>query len=133
MDNKKTIIQRRLVVSKKNYLFAVIILFSYSVALAGLSMPKKIESEFSQYPGSTVIHTIDSGGMLQVILYCGKSPIKTVFDYYKNKSSLAGWVVIMEIKNPDTYQLMLNKNGLDGMIAVADENGETSAILSISE
>ena len=39
----------------------------------------------------------------------------------------------MEIKNPDTYQLMLKKNGFDGMIAVAGENGETSVILSISE
>ena len=90
MDNKKTLIQRRLVVSKKIYFFGVIILLSYSVALAGLSMPKKIESEFSQYPGSTVIHTIASGGVVQVILYCGKTSLETVFDYYKNKSSLAG-------------------------------------------
>ena len=78
MDNKKTLIQRRLVVSKKIYFFGVIILLSYSVALAGLSMPKKIESEFSQYPGSTVIHTIDSREMVQVILYCGKTFLETV-------------------------------------------------------
>ena len=118
--------------SKKIYLVAVIFLI-YSIALAGLSMPNKIDSEFSQYPGSTIIHTIDSGGMVQVILDCGKSSIETVFNYYKKKVSLAKWDVIMEIKNPDTYQLMLNKNGLDGMIAVADENGEISVVLSISE
>jgi hypothetical protein len=39
----------------------------------------------------------------------------------------------MEVKNPDTYQLMIEKNGRDGMIAVADENGEISVVLSISE
>jgi hypothetical protein len=66
-------------------------------------------------------------------LDCGKSSIETVFNYYKKKAGLAGWGVTMAIKNPDTYQLMIQKNGQDGIIAVADENGEISVVLSISE
>jgi len=119
--------------SKKINLAAVIIFFSFSIAIAGPSIPNKIDSEFTQYPGSTVIHTISSGGMVQAILDCGKSSIETVFSYYKKKASLAGWDVAMEIKNPDTYQLMIEKNDQEGMIAVADENGEISVVLSISE
>jgi hypothetical protein len=54
-------------VSKKNNLVAVIIFFVFSIALAGPSIPNKIDSEFTQYPGSTVIHTIAIGGMVQAI------------------------------------------------------------------
>lgn len=118
---------------KKIKLVAVLVIFGFSIAFAEPSIPGKIESEFTQYPGSTVIHTISSDGMVQAILHCGNSSIATVFDYYKKKAGLAGWDVALEIKNPDTSQLMLKKNGLEGMIAVADENGEISVVLSISE
>lgn len=112
---------------------AVLILFSFSIALAGPSLPNKIDSEFTQYPDSTVIHTIASDGMIQAILHCGKTSVETVFDYYKKKADLSGWKIAMEIKNPDTYQLMIKKDDQDGMIAVINENGETSVVLSISD
>jgi hypothetical protein len=115
-------------------IFIILTIFvSFSIALAGPTLPNEIDSEFTQYPGSTVIHTIESGGMVQAILFCENSSIENVFDYYKKKASQAGWDVTMEVKNPDTYQLMIEKNGRDGMIAVADENGEISVVLSISE
>lgn len=115
-------------------LFISLFIFLTSLtAIAGPGMPKELRSEFTQYPGSTVIHTIASGGMTQAILHCGKATMDTVFDYYKKKISLSGWDVSMEIKSSDTYQLMTTKNGRDGMIAVTGENGETSVVLSISQ
>jgi hypothetical protein len=119
--------------SNKIILVFLTIFIGFSIALAGATLPKEIDSEYTQYPGSTVIHTIESDGMVQAILYCKNSSIENVFDYYKKKASHAGWDVTMEVKNPDTYQLMIEKNGRDGMIAVTDENGEISVVLSISE
>jgi hypothetical protein len=39
----------------------------------------------------------------------------------------------MELKNAEVYQLMLTKGNQSGMIAVTDESGEISVVLSISE
>ncbi|MBN2705319.1 MAG: hypothetical protein JXR89_02635 [Deltaproteobacteria bacterium] len=114
-------------------LAAVFILFSFATAYAGLSLPQRIESEFTQYPGSNVIHTIAAEGMVQVVLHCGKVKIGTVFDYYKNKADNSGWDVTMEIKNSDACQLMLSKKGQNGMIAVTDDDGEISVAISIIE
>ena len=116
---------------KKMKLVSLMMAFSVSIALAGLNMPKEIESEFSQYPGSTVFHTIASEGMVQAILNCGNTPMDTVFEYYKKKISASDWKVMMEVKNPDVYQLMLQKNGKNGMIAVTREDDETSVVLSV--
>lgn len=111
---------------------SLLIFFATSTVFAGPSMPKKLASEFTQYPNSTIIHTITSNEMVQVILHCGNEPMDTVFDYYKEKASQSGWTDSMEIKSVDVYQLMITKNNQDGMIVVTSENGETSVVLSIS-
>jgi len=115
-------------------LFISLFIFLTSLtAIAGPGMPKELSSEFTQYPGSTVIHTIASGGMIQAILHCGNATMGTVFDYYKKKISISDWDVSTEIKSSDTYQLLITKNGSEGMIAVTGENGDTSVVLSISQ
>ena len=101
------------------------------VALAGPEIPAKIKKEFSQYPGSTVMHTMDSPIMTQVILDCGSESIDAVYIYYKKKSVGNGWAVQMENKSADVYNLMLKKGDEGGMIAVASEKGNISVTLSI--
>ncbi len=116
-----------------SFFISFLTLFAVSAVLAGPGMPKKLASEFTQYPKSSVIHTITSEGMVQVILSCGNESMDTVFDYYREKASQGGWTVSTEMKSVDVYQLMITKNNQDGMIVVTGENGETSVVLSISE
>jgi len=117
--------------TKKTCLLPLILLFVFSVAFAGPEMPAKIKNEFTQYPGSTVMHTMDSPAMTQVILDCGSGSIDAVFTYYKKKASGSGWVVQMENKSADVYNLMLKKGDKGGMISVGKDGGKTSATLSI--
>ncbi len=104
-----------------------------SMAFGGPAMPKELASEFTQYPGSTVVHTMAAEGMVQAILSCGKASMETVFEYYTKKAALTGWVVATKIQSADVYQLMLTKKDQSGMIAVTGEDGETSVVLSISQ
>ena len=108
-----------------------VFLFVSSIVFAGPDMPEKIKKEFPQYPGSSVMHTMDSPIMTQVILDCGSDSIDTVYDYYKKKATGNGWTVQMENKSADVYNLMLKKGERGGMIAVAGDKGQISATLSI--
>lgn len=112
-------------------LFLFVLLFMSPVAFAGPEMPKKIAEEFTRYPGSTVMHTMDSPIMTQVILDCGSESIDAVYTYYKKKAAGNGWTVQMENKSADVYNLMLKKGDKGGMIAVGSEKGKISATLSI--
>ena len=114
--------------------FTVLFVFlSCSLALAGPNMPEKIKAEFTQYPGSTVVHTMAAEGMVQAVLQCEKTSIENVYDYYQKKAEHSGWNIAMELKNADVYQLMITKHNQSGMIAVTDESGKISVVLSISE
>lgn len=117
--------------TKNICLFLMVLLFTSSIAFAGPEMPAKIKKEFSQYPGSTVMHTMDSPIMTQVILDCGSESIDAVYSYYKKKAVGNGWTVQMENKSADVYNLMLKNGDKGGMIAVGSEKGEISATLSI--
>jgi hypothetical protein len=112
-------------------LFIVTLLFVPSIVFAGPEMPSKIKNEFTQYPGSTVMHTMDSPIMTQVILDCGSDSMDAVYTYYKEKATGNGWAVQMENKSAEIYNLMLKKGDKGGMIAIAGEKGKTSATLSI--
>jgi hypothetical protein len=117
----------------KSQLTVLFILLSFSMAIAGPSMPDQIKAEFTQYPGSTVVHTMAAEGMVQAVLQCDKTTSETVFDYYKKEAARSGWDIAMELKNAEVSQLMLTKNNQSGMIAVTDEDGEISVVLSISQ
>jgi len=117
--------------TKNICLLLMVLLFTSSIAFAGPEMPAKIKKEFSQYPGSTVMHTMDSPIMTQVILDCGSESIDAVYSYYKKKAVGNGWTVQMENKSADVYNLMLKNGDKGGMIAVGSEKGEIAATLSI--
>ena len=113
-------------------IFSTILLFClFSPAQAGLTMPEEIESEFTQYPGSQVVNTTSTNFMKQVVLDCGSDALDRVYDYYKDKAAGNGWIVMMENKTPDLYTCLMKKEDKSGNIAVAGENGKTSATLAI--
>jgi hypothetical protein len=112
-------------------LFLTVFLFVSSAVFAGPDMPDKIKNEFTQYPGSAVMNTMQSPIMTQVILDCGSEPLDRVYDYYKKKATANGWTVQMENKSADVYNLMLKKGEHGGMITVGGEKGQISATLSV--
>jgi hypothetical protein len=103
----------------------------FSVAMAGPTMPKDLATEFTQYPGSSVMHTTTSAPLVQAILDCGSAEIDTVYNYYKGKATQNGWQVHRESKSAGIYNLALRKNDNSAMILISRANGATSATLNI--
>lgn len=119
------------ITSKVIVCLSFVVFFVCSIAFAGPSMPKELESEFTRYPGSVIVNATTSAMIVQVITACGSDSMDAVFEYYKEKASKNGWVVQVENASAESYNLMLQKENKIGMIAVGIEDGATSATLSI--
>ena len=119
---------------KVKILFSFLALsFVFATAVSAQpEFPDALKDAFTQYPESAVGHTITAEGMVQAILDCGNVPMNTVYEYYKDELSSAGWGVNTEVKSAEMIQLFVTRDGQDGMIVIAGEDGQTSVVLSLS-
>ena len=97
-----------------------------------LALPREMDRELTQYPGSSVARTGLRKNHQSAFLDCGVAPMETVFNYYAARLSAGGFKTLHTTEEPDHRTLVFAKGERRGLVDITTRSGYTITCMALS-